>query len=65
MNQLYLYRVQDDDRPMYVVAANYAEAVEKWRKFIFEDDPKSYRKISDVEDPKGVQIICDKEDIIL
>lgn len=54
-----LFHVQDDDRPMYVVASNYLDAIAKWQKVIETenvDQPQAQ--------PKGVAIICDDDDLI-
>ena len=33
-----LFLVQDDDRPMWVIALSYTEAVRKWRELIAEEN---------------------------
>jgi len=57
-----LYHVQDDDRPAFVVAEDYAEAINKWTQAVAleEDlDPES------IDDPLGIALICDTDQLIL
>lgn len=56
-----LYQIQDNDRPLWVQAEDYGQAVAKWKILIaFEND----MEVDDVEDPQGVNFICDAEDFI-
>lgn len=55
-----LFHVQDDDRPMYVIANCYAIAIEKWRAVVASENDGE-----DPGDPAGVHLIADDEDIIV
>lgn len=57
-----LYHVQDDDRPMYVIAESYGEAVKKWKEFVAEENELN---IEEIDDPSGVLAICREDDLIL
>lgn len=53
-----LYHVQDDDRPMYVVANSFSHAISKWKDVIMEEND------GEASDPKGVCLICEDDDLI-
>lgn len=57
-----LYLVQDDERPMYVVASSFLEALSKWQAFIEKENDTD-----DLEPPKGkgVQFVCDRRELLL
>jgi len=57
-----LYLVQDNDRPLYIVAKNYGEAENIWRKIIAKENDFG----DDVVDaPNGISFICNDMDLIL
>ncbi len=56
-----LYHIQDNDRPMWVLASNYGEAVERWKQHIA---PENECLPEDVEEPMGVSFVCDANDIL-
>jgi len=56
-----LFLVQDADRPMWVIAESYAEAVRKWRELIAEENGLAE---VDVDGPTGIQHICDDDEFI-
>lgn len=62
VNVLNLYRIQDDDCPMYVLAANYGEAIYKWMKAIAKANNET---LESVEEPAGVFFLGDAREIIL
>lgn len=54
-----LYRVQDDDRPMHVLALDFEDAVRRWRAQIAQENPED--DCSD-EYPEGVCLIAQNTD---
>lgn len=52
-----LYYIQDSDRPMWVIAANWLEAIEKWKAKIREEND------GECDEPQGVQLICDEDEL--
>jgi hypothetical protein len=61
LSRMPLYHVQDSDRPMWVIANDYGDAVDSWKKFVAQENDMSYLE---VEEPRGVQFICDRDDLI-
>lgn len=57
-----LYHVQDSDRPMFVVAQNFQEAIDKWANVIRNENnlPLTEEVI-----PEGVNRMCDQHDLIV
>lgn len=62
-----LYHVQDSDRPMWVIAPSFPEALDKWAKLIVKENP-------DMEDvglvlaqnpPRGVAHVCDDDELLM
>lgn len=53
-----LYHVQDGDRPMYVVAQTYGDAVRRWQAQIGIEN-----ECGDAEEPKGVALIAEGSDV--
>jgi hypothetical protein len=58
-----LFFVQDSDRPMYVIAQDWKDAVHHWKQFVQQEN--DIIKLEDVEDPMGVEFLADQEDIII
>ena len=56
-----LYHVQDADRPMWVIASDYGNAVLKWKALVAEENNES---IGEVVDPQGVSFVCEEIDLI-
>jgi len=57
-----LYLIQDDDRPMYVVATDWERAMQKWTDHVcIENDCRA----DEMEGPKGIQLIAEDSEIIL
>lgn len=57
-----LYHVQDSDRPMFVIAANYQAAVKRWETLIAlenECEPDG------IEPPQGIAHVADDNDILI
>jgi len=56
-----LYHIQDDDRPMWVMARDYSHAVSKWMVAVAQENKM---EVKDVEEPRGVQLVCEDNDFI-
>lgn len=57
-----LFKVQDPDRPMWIIADTFGGAIEEWNKVIaIENDIKE----DEVDPPIGVEFICPDEDIVI
>lgn len=56
-----LYHVQDNDRPMWVLAKDYGHAVTLWKRHVGEENDMSAIV---VDEPQGVQFICDEDDLL-
>lgn len=53
-----LYRVQDDDRPMWVIAPSWGDAIEAWKTQIrVENDGQC-------SEPSGVELVCYDNDVV-
>lgn len=57
-----LFKVQDNDRPMWVAAANYEAALMSWSVIIASENEQI---IADVEPPLGIQFICDDFELLV
>lgn len=54
-----LFHIQDDDRPAFVVADNFVEALRKWESAVAdENDGEAF-------DPEGISHIADDTDLIV
>lgn len=57
-----LYEVQDDDRPMYIVAKTWTEALERWCEIIrIENELEPDEEIV----PLGIRHVCDRDCLVL
>ena len=56
-----LYLIQDDDRPMHVIADSWIDALERWKKFIAEENALDY---TDVDEPTGIMLVCESRDLM-
>lgn len=61
-NRPNLYHVQDNDRPAFVVAFGYPEALQKWRIMVAKENDEP---ADDVTDPKGISFVCGNDELIL
>ena len=57
-----LYLIQDDDRPCYVVARGWMDAIEKWEWVMAQENEITPEE---VESPNGIQLICEASELIL
>jgi hypothetical protein len=56
-----LFHVQDDDRPLWVMAKDFDQAVTRWRGFVAAENHIPPRE---VDGPTGVQKICEDDEFI-
>lgn len=56
-----LYYVQDSDRPMWVVAIDWQDAVDKWKAKIREENEGE----CECDEPQGIQLVCDDDDLLI
>lgn len=54
-----LFHVQDSDRPLWVVAKDYVDALESWREQIIHENE------GEVSEPQGVQHVCDDDELLI
>jgi len=57
-----LYQVQDEDRPMYVVAESWEAAFDAWCEVVERENNMGSE---DVVMPKGIVYVCDEHDLLL
>lgn len=57
-----LYLIQDADRPMWVVAASYAEALSRWTQLVAHENEQSPEE---VEPCQGIQFVCNSNELLL
>ena len=57
-----LFRVQDADRPAYVLATDWTQALSKWQQQIIDENPEE--DCSDTE-PDGIALVADADELIL
>lgn len=62
-SDLSLYQIQDPDIPMFVLAADYKEAIAKWQAFVAEEDCEVTP--DEVGEPDGVNKLGDARDVLL
>ena len=55
-----LFHIQDDDRPAWVVAPNYADALSKWSTAVAKENQGEIGP-----PPNGIQFVCDDAELIV
>ena len=55
-----IYYVQDDDRPMHVLAGTFEEALATWRQLSAAENPDE-----EPYSPQGVSLIAEANDVIV
>ena len=55
-----LFYVQDSDRPAYVVAKTYSEAISKWQHAVTVENDGEH-----AGNPDGVLLICGDDELIV
>lgn len=61
-NNRKLFRVQDADRPMFMLAASWTEALQAWKAQIaFENE----MAVADVEEPRGIELVAEASEILI
>lgn len=61
MRPVRLFRVQDSDRPLYVVAGDWAEALQAWRRVIAAEN----EGLSELENPQGIEFVASERELLL
>ena len=56
-----IFQIQDNDRPMFVIAGSWGEAVSLWKRAIAIENECV---IEEVEEPKGVALVCEEDEWI-
>ena len=54
-----LYNVQDGDRPMWVIAKDWATAINDWKAVI------ALENNGETDEPDGIHLVCEDEDIVV
>lgn len=54
-----LFQVQDNERPMYLVATDWAQALDGWRRIIAAEND------GEVIEPQGITLVCDSDELVL
>jgi hypothetical protein len=54
-----LYLVQDDDRPLFVIADDFPQAISKWKKVISDENE------GDDAEPAGVHKLADDHELVV
>jgi hypothetical protein len=57
-----LYMIQDNERPMWVIARDYNDALRLWESRVREENDMA--KDEAVDPPQGIQHICEQGDLI-
>lgn len=64
-----LFHVQDADRPMFIVAADWTAALEAWRNLISrEDDLDTMMRFQPelrLIEPEGIMLVCGSDDLLI
>jgi hypothetical protein len=56
-----IYHVQDDDRPMYVLAQSWTDALERWQDLIQNENPG---ECLNGATPNGIALLAEKDDVL-
>lgn len=57
-----LYHVQDSDRPMYVVAATWMEALDAWKEVIRQENPD---EDTSGTEPNGIALVAEDDELLV
>lgn len=55
-----LFHIQDNDRPMYVVAESWQAALDSWKALVRAENDGD-----EGDEPNGIAIVCDQDDLLL
>lgn len=61
VDQMNLYNVQDNDRPMFVLASSMEHAIQKWMALIKKENPE----LEEVDQPRGCIFLANDQDILI
>ena len=56
-----LFHIQDSDRPMWVMSADWESALSLWKMHVAIENEVD---VADVEEPLGIQFVADENDLI-
>lgn len=56
-----LFHIQDSDRPIWVVATDWQDALNKWRKLIVEENGDDEASAN----PDGIEWVCDSNELLI
>lgn len=54
-----LYQVQDSDRPMWVIAADWGRALIQWKELIAREND------GEEAEPDGIMLVCSDDEILI
>ena len=60
-----LFQVQDSDRPMWVVAVDWSDALRRWRELIYRENGDIDVENEDEVEPQGIMLVCDGDELLL
>jgi len=56
-----LFNIQDSDRPMWIIATDFGDAVYRWKQKIADENDMA---IEQVDEPQGCQFVCDEDELL-
>lgn len=62
MRPVHLFHVKDSERPMFVIAADWSEALEAWRALIASENDGV---LGPSENPLGIDHLCSSDELLL
>jgi len=63
-----LFHVKDSDRPMFVVAADWQDALQLWKAKIEEENPRPEDVMASdwvIEEPQGIDFVAGADDLLI
>jgi len=60
-----LYRVQDDDRPMFVFSSSWQGAVAAWKEMIHQENPDCSGEEEGWDEPQGITLVAKGDELLL
>lgn len=56
-----LFQIQDADRPMWVIACDWNQALTKWKEFVGVENALP---ADEVDGPRGITLVCDETELL-
>lgn len=56
-----LFQIQDSDRPMWVIAESWNDALVKWKALIAVENDMS---VDEVTEPNGIMLVCESDELL-